>query len=482
MIKSGLLFIFLGLSFVGLSQSADEQHISFLYDTVGYSNNNEMIIVGEIKLAGNKKTVDRIIFRELVIKQGDTLTPESFRNLLKQSQENLLNRSLFNFVDIYLSESVINKRVKNVLISVTERWYIWPLPILEIADRNFNVWWKTKDFSKVNYGIYVTHNNFRGRNEKLKILIRAGYNQNYFLLYEIPYITRKQNFGIGFQIGESRSREIPYATEYDKHVYYKDENNYALTQFYSKIKFSYRDGIHNLHNLAFSYESYQFADTVLQLNPDFVSGNIPEIEMFTISYLFKHDFRDSKPYPLDGHYFDAEIMQQGLGYFETSPNIFTIKSSFDFYRPMGRRFFWASSLTVKVSDKDEQPFILTRGLGYGNEFVRSNELYVVDGQNYGLFKNNLKYSLLAPRNGKIPWIKTEKFNKIHYAVYLNLLFDAGYVHNNVFNPTSRLQNELIYGTGLGMDLVTYYDLVFRLEYSVNQFGEKGVYLHFMAPI
>jgi hemolysin activation/secretion protein len=94
----------------------------------------------------------------------------------------------------------------------------------------------------------------------------------------------------------------------------------------------------------------------------------------------------------------------------------------------------------------------------------------------------LKYSLLAPRNGKLPWIKTEKFNKIHYAIYLNLLFDAGYVHNNIYNPTSRLQNKLIYGTGLGLDLVTYYDLVFRLEYSVNQFGEKGVYLHFMAPI
>jgi outer membrane protein assembly factor BamA len=482
MTKFLLTFLLVGFSLLAYPQLAEIPGFVSISDSVVTKFPDQNIIVGYIQIQGNSKTVERIIYRELVFKTGDTLSWNQFNELMKQSRENLLNRSLFNFVDISYNESEANPLVFFVLISVVERWYIWPLPIFELADRNFNVWWKTKDFSKVNYGMYVSHNNFRGRNEKLKVLIRAGYDQNYFLSYEIPYITKKQNFGVGFQIGKSQSREIPYATHYDKHVYYKDETGYALKEFYTRLQFTFRDGIHNLHNLSLSYESYKFADTVLVLNPDFVNGDIPESEMFSISYSFKHDYRDNKPYPLDGHYFDAELTQRGLGHFVTSPDFFAAKSTFDFYKPLGNRFYWASSLSVKFSENKEQPYFLTRGLGYGNEYVRSYELYVVDGQDYGLMKNNLKFALLTPRNGKIPVIKSEKFNKIHYALYMNLLFDAAFVSNSKINTTSTLQNKLLFGGGVGIDLVTYYDLVFRVEYSINQYGDRGFFVHFMAPI
>ena len=42
-------------------------------------------------------------------------------------------------------------------------------------------------------------------------------------------------------------------------------------------------------------------------------------------------------------------------------------------------------------------------------------------------------------------------------------------------------NEFLYGYGLGLDFVTYYDIVFRVEFSANKFGETGLFLHFNAP-
>ena len=42
-------------------------------------------------------------------------------------------------------------------------------------------------------------------------------------------------------------------------------------------------------------------------------------------------------------------------------------------------------------------------------------------------------------------------------------------------------NEFLYGYGLGIDFVTYYDIVFRVEFSANKFGETGLFLHFNAP-
>jgi hypothetical protein len=52
-------------------------------------------------------------------------------------------------------------------------------------------------------------------------------------------------------------------------------------------------------------------------------------------------------------------------------------------------------------------------------------------------------------------------------------------HANRYND---LQNSLLVGYGAGFDFTTYYDVVVRLEFSMNGMGIPGIYLHFMAPI
>jgi outer membrane protein assembly factor BamA len=480
----GLPLIFLFLSFVQLSFAQNEKVNGNGSDSDACANLpvDQFIVVGDIILKGNNRTRDRILMREIEFKSGDTLSYFDFCRLKTKSRQNLLNSSLFNFVDFDTIQNPQLVEIKDVEISVIERWYIWPLPIFELAERNFNTWWQTKDFRKANYGVFLTYNNFRGRNEVLKVLLRAGYNQNYFLLYEIPSINRKQNFGMGFLLGHSQSREIPYITESNKQIFYRHQDGYARSQWYGSVQLNFRRGIHNNHNLTIGYEAYRFADTILTLNPDFLKNENASLSLFQFNYKFRHDYRDSKPYPLNGHYFDAEINKRGFNILKDEPNYFTLKTTFDLYRPIRKRLYWAMSLSTKVSAGEPEPYFLQRGLGYNNEFVRSYELFVADGSAYGLLKSNIKYTLIEPRSGQLPYIKFDKFGKIHYAAYLNLIFDAGYVHNTLAGPTNNYQNRMLYGTGLGLDLVTYYDLVWRFEYSVNQFGNAGFFIHFVAPI
>jgi hypothetical protein len=41
---------------------------------------------------------------------------------------------------------------------------------------------------------------------------------------------------------------------------------------------------------------------------------------------------------------------------------------------------------------------------------------------------------------------------------------------------SRLNNKFLGSTGIGVDIVTIYDLQIRLEYSLNQLGQKRLFL------
>ena len=83
---------------------------------------------------------------------------------------------------------------------------------------------------------------------------------------------------------------------------------------------------------------------------------------------------------------------------------------------------------------------------------------------------------------RIKWIKNEKFGKLFYALYANLFFDAGYAHDTQSYSTNPLGNQLLWSTGLGVDFVTFYDIVIRLEYSINKQKETGLYVGLVAPI
>jgi len=441
-------------------------------DTLTNQNN---LIINSIVIEGNKITKEKIVARELSFKVNDTIASGELSEKLVWARRNLLNTALFNFVTII---PTIKNNFVDIKISVIERWYFFPVPLLDIADPNFSTWLQTSDWSRVNYGMYLTRNNFRGRKELLRLKIQLGYTEQLLLQYSIPYLNKKQTMGLNFITNYSRNHQIHYKTEDNKRIFLTDNNDFVREEFYSKIIFSLRQKIYNTHSIQMKYNSVKIQDSVAQKNNDYLSDSRTKSAYLTISYNFKRDRRNIKAYPLKGYYFEMQATKVNENIYS---DLIFFQGEYDHYFKINNKLFFASGMQYKLSSTSQQPYYLQGGLGY-YDWVRGYEYYLIDGQNWYLGKSNLKYQLIAPRVKKINFTQNQKFNTLHYAAYLNLFADAGFVQDDLYSKQNPLANNLMLGYGLGLDFVTYYDQVIRVEYAINKLKQSGVYISFSVSI
>lgn len=440
---------------------------------------SEFKVIQNIQLVGNKITKPHIVLREFTFAVGDTLKNDELSEALEQSKKNVLNTSLFNFAK--LDVALIDSIHAIIIVQLTERWYLFPLPIFEIDDNNFNTWWRDKDYSRINYGVIVSRNNFRGRKEKLSMTAKYGFTERYRLKYDIPYITKNQKSGLSFSFSYNRKDEIVYTTFDNERLLYKDEDRDAIRNYSTNITYRYRQAIFNTHSFGIEYDYNSIVDSVRLLNPNFLGGNNDRASFFSLFYVFVNDKRDSRNYPLKGHFLKFGVKKYGLGISENSIDLTNFSAELKKYISLHERVYLAGSLTGVVAANNNQPYLLQNGLGYNSFGIRSYEYYVIDGQNIGLAKAQVKYQLVKPNSFDLGGI-TERFGKFHYAFYIGLFTDMAYVEDRIGFMKNDLANEIQFGSGIGLDFVTYYDIVIRTEFSINKFGESGIFLHFVAPI
>jgi outer membrane protein assembly factor BamA len=435
--------------------------------------------IQRIDVIGNKVTKYHIIERELTFKECDLIDTATLAKELVQSRLNLMNTTLFNFVAIHY---VLDREEIFVYVTVTERWYIWPAPIIEIPDRNPNIWLQMRDLSRLNYGAYVMWNNFRGRKETLQFIIRLGYSERYGLAYTIPNLGKHQRSGLGISYGYSRNHEIGYKSEDNVLLFYKDEKKYTRQEQFARLRYTYRKVIFNSHAVELRYNQTKVTDTILQLAPTYTFNDKTNLEYFSLNYFFAADHRDYKPYALKGWIYTLDATQTGLGILKDENfSFFKLESGVRYFNHFKGRWYGAYGLKGKWSSSTTQPYYVQRGLGY-SDYIRGYEYYVIDGHNYGLFKTNLKYQLIKPNVIDFNYFKNDKFDKLAYAFYLNAFFDAGYVKDNLYFLENSLNNNWQYSYGLGLDFIGYYDMVFRFEVARNRMNEIGFFFHYFAPI
>ena len=447
---------------------------------------NTTVTVGSIKLTGNEKTKASIITRELLIATGDKLSPDEFSKRVNQSRLNLLNTSLFNFVTIDTVRNEIpgSNNTINVEISLLERWYLWPVPIVQITDRNINAWLQTRDFTRINYGIDLKWYNFSGRLDELDAIVQFGKNHHLSLAYQNPYVDKKKHLGIGFEAGYKNNREAGYLTQ-DDELLFAFASEGLSTEKYFSVNSTYRNNIFTTHQLVAGFRAFTFSDSLMLLNPDYSYANVDKPAFLYLYYKLKIDHRDIKYYPLRGWYADLELNKTGLGFgFEKPVDIAWAKTTTRFYGQLSKHWYMGISFIGKVSSGAWQPYFQIQGLGYGRDYVRGYEYNVIDGKHFGIVRSTIKFALVPEQTHTIGFIPTPKFGLIHYAVYLTAFADAGYVWQpqwiGQFN--NKLPRTLLAGAGLGVDLVTYYDKVVRIEYAINKSGKSGIFIHFIAGI
>jgi hypothetical protein len=123
----------------------------------------------------------------------------------------------------------------------------------------------------------------------------------------------------------------------------------------------------------------------------------------------------------------------------------------------------------------QQPFSNQQLLGYGDLIMQGYEYYVMDGVAGGTFETSLVREVF---NFKInfPPNRFRTSGSIPVRIFAKIYGDAGYAHN----PQDRnnpLTNKMLYSGGIGLDVLTLYDFTLKFEWSFNQLGENGLYLH-----
>ncbi|MDX2305391.1 MAG: hypothetical protein NW226_21450 [Microscillaceae bacterium] len=444
------------------------------------SESRNYVIINRVLIEGNRKTQERIILRELDVQVGDTIYLPQADTILIRNKNKIFNTNLFVQVDVSLVRETYFEALLH--IKLDERWYIFPAPIFELSDRNFNEWINTynADLGRTNYGMRLVVENFRGRKEKLDALVQFGFTQKFGLLYEIPYIDRKQKHGLIFDLIYAQNKSIAYRTT-DNKLSFIDSSSLVLERFEAGLSLTKRNAFYGVHRFEIKYFNNYVADTILRLNPSYFLNADNRQEYLRFAYNFTYDKRDIAAYPLKGSLLIFNFQRNGLGFLK-GLNSTHFSLGYGKYNDLGKKFYLENIFKVQASFQPSQPYYNAKALGYGADVLRGYELYVVDGQGFFTNKNTLRYQLFKTQK-TLGFVPLAQFRKIPLAAYITAYFDTGYVRDRYFTEgNQRLSNKFLYGGGLGFDLVTFYDLVLKLNYSINREGETGFYLNFKSAL
>ena len=437
------------------------------------------VFVGDISVEGNKKTRSSLILRELFVHPGDSIPISELASKLEFNRLQLMNTGLFSQAEVNIHHWDLAEKRLDLLVKVVEAWYIYPIPIFELADRNFNTWWKDYDHSlrRINYGLLFYHNNLTGRKDVLKGKLQVGFTNQYELVYRLPFFDKKQQWGFSAGGGFAHNKEVNYATLENRQQFFRQPDRFLLRQFRTRLSATLRRKQQVTHTWEVSHQRNEIDKKVRdELNPDYYLGKLRQ-RFTTLSYELTADTRDIRPYPLHGGFLRFRVQKEGLGHWEDI-NALPVSVLVKKYLSFSRR--WSMELTGAgrvALLRQKQPFATSYALGYGDNYIRGYEFYVIDGLDYAYQKSSLRFQVFDRVYNWGNLVPFRNLKVMHHRLYLVLNNDMGMANNPYYAEGNDLANTLLWGYGIGLDWVVYYNKVFRLEFSRNYLGENGVFLH-----
>ncbi len=433
-------------------------------------------VISGVTLAGNEITKDHVLLQELTFATGDTVSTNELEPLLEENRKRLYNLRLFHKVAYTYACDAGQVQIE---YKVQERFYTYPVLILDFADRNFNAWLEKKDWSRIDYGASLVRRNFRGRNEEIRLRVQRGFNKRLEFFYRVPYISRKHNLGAEIGVADYRSRTVSYTTTNNRQLFFEQEDGLPIRRTAISAGLIHRQDVQRQEGFRLSYHQEKTSGTITRLNPNFYGQGV-EARNYLRAELYKVvNLRNYFAYPLSGSYFEAGAAQTFFLHGSGTP-FTTLRAKYVHYTRLSDKYSYMIGGEGQLRLAQEYAFADNFALGF-RSLVRGYELYVVGGQHYGLFKQGITRELLDIKGIHFKFIRNPKFNTIPLSLYLNAFTDAGYVVDRVYQQGNPLTNSLLVGGGLGVHAVTFYDLVLRLEYTRNKEGDKGFYFSTSFP-
>lgn len=437
------------------------------------------VVIRNIFITGNKKTREYIIRREILFSEGTSVKAYNLIAVIERARENIYNTQLFLEVKPQI-KNWVNGAV-DVYFELKERWYLFPLPYFKLVDRNLNQWIDEQKASlkRVNYGLKFALNNVSGRNDKLRVYLVTGYTRQYSFNYEQPFADKnlKHGFSVGFSFNQNR--QVNHLTVFNKQQFFPESNNnnqlgIIKEQVRGELGYSYRPDVYNRHNVRVAVTAEKLNDTIVKLNPNYFSNGKSSATFPELSYSYSYGKVDSIAYPLRGIIWGFGFYQRGLG-FSKAVNVFGLDFNISKYITVARKNHFAFQFYGKMKLPFDQPFYNLKAIGYSDFFMRGLENYVADGVASAVSKITYRRKILQ---FSIPTSihKNGTSYRIPFKIYAKTYTDFGYSY--IRHPlNTRLNNKLIYSGGFGLDIITIYDFQLKLEFSFNQLGQNGLFLH-----
>lgn len=451
------------------AQQAEVQ--SFFPDTT-LNSDPATFIVGNIQITGNKKTKATIILREIPFRTGEQYALQDLVKKFEDAKKQLLNTTLFHTVVVAAKSFTGN--IIDISVDVKERWYLFPVPYLKPVDRNLNQWIveQKASLSRVNYGAKVLYNNATGNNDKLRVGIIGGYTKQFTFNYDRLYIDNRLKWGIKVGFSAGKNREVNYNTINDKQVFLRNNNNYVRNFSNSFAELTYRRLIKTRHSFGISYTTEKVTDTIVALNPTYFKEGNDNIRFPELYYSITYYDVDYIPYATKGYALNLWFSKRG---FNKNINLWQLHAKAFGSWHLSPKTYISANLYGGIKVPFKQPFFNQRFLGYGELFMQGYEYYVVDGVAGGVAKLTLGKEILN-FSIRMPSGKGKEPTRIPFRVFGKIYGNSGYVYNP--QPGDNyLTNRLLNSAGIGIDILTFYDVTFRFEYSFNQLGQNGLFLH-----
>lgn len=467
------LYGILVMLFLCISDMCSAQMLS-LEDSIFSISNNEalLVTVRKIEVTGNQKTRLPIVTREVTLTPGAAYTMPQVLEAVKQSRNNLMNTTLF--VDAHVDFKNWYDDSLDIVVDVRERWYFFPVPYFKPVDRNWNVWINQYNvsFDRINYGLKFRGENITGRNDKLNLFLIDGYTRQYAVNYTNPFFAGSLKHGMILEMLYSRNREINYTTRNNQQVFFRDPDRFSRSRLLLGLGYTYRKASIARHSLRLNYIRESISDTVFSMNPKYFGAGRTVQAFPEIIYQYQYLGVNYMPYPLKGFRLDLNVVRRGLG---GDMNLWMLGVRAAKYWALPSHFYFSVLADANLKFPFDQPFYNQQMMGYGDSFLRGLEYYVVDGVAGGMIRNTLSRQLVKFRLKT--GLSSKTYASIPFRIMAKMYADMGYAYNRQ-NPTGNtLTNRFLYTGGFGIDVVTIYDLVFRLEFSFNQLRERAPFIH-----
>jgi len=446
--------------------------------------------IDTVLISGNFVTRDMVIRSELLFATGDTLTA----NIISKSQRQVFNLQLFNSVVIsaktfvpFESSSIsapqeqpcrlhgqqmanqLNRNYTVLLITVFERWYLFPVPKVDLRGISITRWVKNPTISNFNIGMSLQHRNFSGFGDLLSASFGLGYDPFVGISYTTPYFFGSNRTGFGVSMEYRESNNIADGDTAGIVPNYAQKNvgaGFSISQRLSAFQFI---------GAGIAYKSIRVSKENRQLYPMSMISASGRDEYVRLSAFYRYRQIDFVQFPMDGFLFSLTFEQNGLPWESKKMHYFLGSLDLRIYQKLVGDLAFAFRNYSILTTNQPIPNHKRRYIGLGTQ-IRGYTNETFNGDNLQFNSFELRYPVLSMRTVRLKFISIEQFSIVQYGLFLTAFIDAGTIWYNTKSPgPSERQNRFNfghykYGYGVGMIFIGGYRFTSRMDLSFNDNG------------